>query len=636
MGPEALISILVGSTVVDQVKHLYLNNGDPSEEEVLEYSRALVSTVCMLVGILATALGLARFGFMDSILAEPALRGFITGAACVIIIDQLMPLLGLKVPPGDADELLHASPITRIRYLLDHLDGISRVALAIGVGSLVFLVAMRFVKRRWRRVGAIRNIPEILVTVVAATIVSWFVRLDTRGVVVLGSVDATFPMPRLPRLPSEVNPRDVLSTAITITVIGVTESLIVAREYASRNHYSVSSNRELVAIGMSNFVGAFFGAYPAFGSLTRSKLNDRSGGRSQLSGLVIFAFVLTSLLWLLPLLQYLPKPVLCAIIVNTALSLLTRTPREVRFLANIRAWDDLLLLFVIFAVTVLGSVDMGLLLAVAISVVVVIKRSNMPKITLLGRPTTAANPSAATTFTATQGIPRASDLSMVPTTLSGSSGRQHVTFRPIQQLSSPRARPGHPRQPATPNAVYSGVTSHNEPGFGYSDDEFVDDEGEDEDERVELVEGVLIIRIEEPLYFANTNQLQARLRRLELYGDMRVHPSESARLAPVQAVIFDVASMPSLDGSAMSTLSNIVTQYHLRNVIVGFVDTVPAVMEMFKLSGLYDRVGSDMFFDSIQHALEYLESLAVVPQPVAMVGVVTQDSHLDYFSDAGF
>jgi MFS superfamily sulfate permease-like transporter len=61
------------------------------------------------------------------------------------------------------------------------------------------------------------------------------------------------------------------------------------------------------------------------------------------------------------------------------------------------------------------------------------------------------------------------------------------------------------------------------------------------------MEDVLIIRVEEPLFFANTGQLKDRLRRLEQFGDMATHPSESPRLGDSRYIIFDVDNMPYID-----------------------------------------------------------------------------------------
>ncbi|CAG8756458.1 7844_t:CDS:2, partial [Dentiscutata erythropus] len=69
----------------------------------------------------------------------------------------------------------------------------------------------------------------------------------------------------------------------------------------------------------------------------------------------------------------------------------------------------------------------------------------------------------------------------------------------------------------------------------------------------------------------NTGQLKDRLRQLEAFGDMSVHPSEEARLSPVENVIFDIEIMEDLDASAAQILIEIVEAYHSRKVNVFFV-----------------------------------------------------------------
>lgn len=96
----------------------------------------------------------------------------------------------------------------------------------------------------------------------------------------------------------------------------------------------------------------------------------------------------------------------------------------------------------------------------------------------------------------------------------------------------------------------------------------------------EHIDGVLIVKVEEALYFANTGQLKDRLHRLEVFGDMSVHPSEEARLNPVSHVIFDVENMPSLDARYSVKGSNLgcrlfMPQYVMDANIFGFWSLLP-------------------------------------------------------------
>ncbi|KAJ1997245.1 translation initiation factor IF-2, partial [Coemansia thaxteri] len=90
MGPEALVSVLTGTLVKSQLKHLYAaySPNTPPADTVDEFSAAVASAVALASGLCTFALGMFRFGFLDSMISESSLRGFISGAAIVVLIGQ--------------------------------------------------------------------------------------------------------------------------------------------------------------------------------------------------------------------------------------------------------------------------------------------------------------------------------------------------------------------------------------------------------------------------------------------------------------------------------------------------------------------------------------------------------------------
>lgn len=99
-----------------------------------------------------------------------------------------------------------------------------------------------------------------------------------------------------------------------ICIAGFLDSITAAKQNSSRFHYSISPNRELVALGAGNLLASFIpGTLPAYGSITRSKMNGDAGGRTQMASLVCSALVILSVFFLLPALRYLPKCVLAAV-----------------------------------------------------------------------------------------------------------------------------------------------------------------------------------------------------------------------------------------------------------------------------------------------------------------------------------
>ena len=136
---------------------------------------------------------------------------------------------------------------------------------------------------------------------------------------------------------------------------------------------------------------------------------------------------------------------------------------------------------------------------------------------------------------------------------------------------------------------------------------------EDNAQGLEFIEGCLIVKMPEPLTFANTGDLKNRLRRLELYGTTAAHPALPRVRAPEHNnnVIFDVHGVTGLDGSGTQVLAEIVEGYVKRGVRVFFC-RVPgprsSVFQMFERSGIVSRCGGpDHFVKSVDEALRMTE-----------------------------
>lgn len=133
-------------------------------------------------------------------------------------------------------------------------------------------------------------------------------------------------------------------------------------------------------------------------------------------------------------------------------------------------------------------------------------------------------------------------------------------------------------------------------------------------DRLEFFEGCLIVKIPEPLTFANTGQLKNRLRRLEFYGTNEAHPAlpRIRHEDSNQNVIFDIHGVTSLDGSGAQVLKEIVANYRERGVRVYFsrgpADEKHQVWKLIRRSGIMDLVGGPSHFVSdVQEALKMTE-----------------------------
>jgi MFS superfamily sulfate permease-like transporter len=130
---------------------------------------------------------------------------------------------------------------------------------------------------------------------------------------------------------------------------------------------------------------------------------------------------------------------------------------------------------------------------------------------------------------------------------------------------------------------------------------------------VEFIEGCLIVKIPEPLTFANTGNLKTRLRRLEDHGTDKAHPAlpRVRRAEHNKNVIFDVHGVTSLDGAGAQVLAEIVESYRKRDVRVFFC-RVPNeesdVYQLFDKSGILEMCGGPRHFvHSVEEALRMTE-----------------------------
>jgi MFS superfamily sulfate permease-like transporter len=130
---------------------------------------------------------------------------------------------------------------------------------------------------------------------------------------------------------------------------------------------------------------------------------------------------------------------------------------------------------------------------------------------------------------------------------------------------------------------------------------------------VEFVEGCLIVKIPEPLTFANTGELKNRLKRFEDHGTAAAHPAlpRVRRAEHNKNIIFDVHGVTSMDGAGTQVLSEIVEGYRQRGVRVFFC-RVPgersSVWRLFESSGIVESCGGRRHFvNSVEEALRLTE-----------------------------
>jgi len=383
VAPEAALSLLVGQTVTSVLRAD--PHSPPADPEAVSF--AVVTAITVQAGLISFVLGFIRLGFMDVVLSRALLRGFVTAVAFIILIEQLIPMLGLVALEHSLNP---QTTLEKTFFLVEHgFTRSHRPTAFVSACAFVVLVLLRMLKASLRRFKWVARVPEVLIVVIVSTILSDQFRWNDDGIAILGDVPIhtggrfiKFPFHHhnLPYF------KETTSTAVLISIIGFLDSIVAAKQNAARYAYSISPNRELVALGAGNLAGAFIpGTLPAAGSITRSRINGEAGARTQMASVICAVIVLIATFFLLPWLYYLPKCVLGSIICLVVYSLIAETPEDVIFYWKMRAWIDLTLMTLTFVLTIIWSVQVGVTVSLIISLLLVVRRSSRTRMAILGR-----------------------------------------------------------------------------------------------------------------------------------------------------------------------------------------------------------------------------------------------------------
>jgi len=201
------------------------------------------------------------------------------------------------------------------------------------------------------------------------------------GVSIVGDIPKSLPGLRFNGLSLD-EIQNLAPSALLIAMVVFMESTSIGAAVASKRREKIQPNQELVGLGFANVGASLVGGFPVAGSFARTVVNYSSGAVTQIASLITAALVLVTLVWLTPFFVYLPKSVLSAIIVMTAMQLIDL--HGIRRTFSFNRADAVTFSFTFFAVLGLG-VESGILIGIAISFVLLIRNSSQPHIAVVGR-----------------------------------------------------------------------------------------------------------------------------------------------------------------------------------------------------------------------------------------------------------
>ncbi len=347
----------------------------------VEYT-LLASKLAMVTGGVLVLLRIVNFGAVVSFLSHAVVTGFITAAAILIITNQIPSMLGLSAPPDTA-------VVAVIQHVTSDMDSLNLAAMSIAIGAMSLLWFCRHhleallqstgIHPRW--VGSLVKSAPMYAVILSVAIVWSMGLVQSSDVSVVGVIPNQLPTWAQMDL-SLVEIQQLLPSALLMSMVIFMESTSIGAAVASKRREKIEPNQELVGLGLANLGSAMVGGFPVAGSFARTIVNFSSGAVTPVASLVTCVLVVITLVWFAPWFYYLPKAVLSAIIVMSAIQLIDLHGIQKTFQFN--RIDSVTFAGTFLAVLGLG-VETGILAGIAISFLLLIRSSSKPHIAVVGR-----------------------------------------------------------------------------------------------------------------------------------------------------------------------------------------------------------------------------------------------------------
>lgn len=504
VGTVAVVSLLLTS--------LFSSEVSPVENPVLYLHLAFTAT--FLAGIFQTALGIFRLGFIIDFLSHATIIGFMAGAATVVSLQQLKGILGLHQFTKKTDI------VSVMRSVWGQTRQWRWETIVMGLSFLFLLLVTRHISKKMPRLFWI-SAATPLTTVIVGSLMVFVTHADKHGVAIVGDLKKGLNPLSINQFVFEGRYlQTVLKAGLITAILTLTEGIAIGRTFALFKNYHIDGNKEMIAIGMMNIVGSCTSCYITTGAFSRSAVNYNAGCKSAVSNIVMATAVMIVLLFLTPLFHYTPLVALSSIIASAMIGLI-----DVHAFHHFWKVDklDFLVALAAYLGVVFVDVQIGLVIAVAISMVRVILHVTRPQTAVLGN---------------------------IPNT---------TVYRSIEQ--------------------YTDATR---------------------------IPGILILRIEAPIYFMNSSYLRERI--------IRWIEDEEERLAKVDEdklryIILDIAPVTSIDTTGINMLEELQKTVDRQGLQLALSNPGADVLEKLQKAKFTEFLGQNWLFLTVGEGAEVCKSL---------------------------
>uniref|UniRef100_A0A7M4F7Z5 Solute carrier family 26 member 4 n=1 Tax=Crocodylus porosus TaxID=8502 RepID=A0A7M4F7Z5_CROPO len=568
VGPFPVVSLMVGSVVLSMApdENFLLVSSNTTglnktliDTESRDAQRVLIaSTVTFLVGIIQLVLGALQIGFIVRYLADPLVGGFTTAAAFQVFVSQLK--IVLNVSTKNYNGIL--SIIYTLIEIFERIGTTNIADLVAGLLTIVVCMAVKEINDRFKHKIPIPIPIEVIVTIVA-TGISYGADLEKKynaGIV------KNIPRGFLPPVPPVVSMfSQMAAAAFSIAVVAYAIAVSVGKVYATKYDYAIDGNQEFIAFGISNVFSGAFSCFVATTALSRTAVQESTGGKTQVAGLISAGIVMIAIVALGKLLEPLQKSVLAAVVIANLKGMFMQVCDVPRLWRQNKV-DAMIWVFTCVASIILG-LDLGLLAGLVFGLLTVVVRVVEPqgvKILQFSSPIFYAN---------IDGL-KSSLKSTVGFDAVRVYNKRLKALRKIQKL----IKKG--KLKATKNGIIS--------DSGVANEAFEPDEDPEESEDLEIPTREIEIQVDW------NSELPVKV---------------NVPKVPIHSLIFDFGAVSFLDVVAVRSIRTIVKEFERIDVRVYFASHQDSIVTKLEQCAFFDdNIRKDIFFLTVHDAVLHIKS----------------------------
>ncbi|KAA3457788.1 putative sulfate transporter 3.5 [Gossypium australe] len=444
--------------------------------------------------LLLYVLNLFRLGILVDFLSHSTITGFMGGTAIIISLQQMKGILGLK-------------------HFTTHTDVVrwKWQSFVAGLVFLCFLQVARYVRQRKPNLFWVSAISPMAVVAVGC-LYAYLGHGEQHGIAIVGDLKKGLNPPSIHYLnfDSRYLPATIRAGVVT-GLISMVEGIAIGRSFAIIKNEQIDGNKEMIAYGFMNIIGSLTSCYLTTGPFSKTAVNVNSGCKTPMANVVQGFCMMLTLLFLAPIFSYTPLVALAAIIMSAMLGLINY--EEMYHLYKVDKFDFAICMAAFFGVS-FGSMDIGLLLSVGLSLLRALLYVARPAACKLGR------------------LPNTSlyrDTEQYPETMS--------------------------------------------------------------------LEGILVLQLGSPVYFANCSYIRERILRY-------INEEDAVTEYRTEHILLDLSGVASIDMSGIDTFIELIRVLKGKHIKLGIVNPRIEVLEKMTLAKFVDVLGKQAFYLSIEEAIQ--------------------------------